>query len=174
MDKHIEKKWGTRWLTHKATVFLSLIHNTGVQAVEPIKKDEVVAVLGGLIVHKSQIKEYWKTEGHVGIQIHDEFYIVPPNREELKKYGVFNHSCDPNIGFMAESNILYAIKDIAPEEELVFDYAFCELDKPAFRCNCHSVYCRFIITPDDWKNESLQNRFGKYFAPFVRAKLITP
>ncbi len=169
MTKKI-KKWGTRWLAPKARIIRSRIHGLGVQAVRPIKKGEVIAVLGGWVVPRSEIKSYWKQEGHVGIQINDNFYIVPPNRKELETYGVFNHSCSPNAGFGNESIILYAIRNIKPKEEIVFDYAFCELDKPPFRCECGLKNCRRIVRPMDWKRKDLQKRYGRYFAPFVRAK----
>lgn len=164
-------KWGTRWLTPKAKVINSKIEGLGVQAIKPIKNGEAVGVLGGLIIPRKEVKEYWKKEGHVGIQISNDFYIVPPNRNELKKYGVYNHSCDPNIGFGAESVIFYAIRNIKAGEELVFDYAFCELDKPSFKCNCGSKKCRGVIKSTDWKNKELQKKYGKYFSPFIKEKL---
>lgn len=164
-------KWGTRWLTNKAKVINSSIHGLGVEAVEFIKEGEPVGVLGGIVVPHSEIKEYWTEQGHVGIQISDDFYVVPPDRKELEKYGVYNHSCSPNIGFGNEGIILYTIRDIRKGEELVFDYAFCELDKPPFECACGSKNCRKIISPADWQRKDLQEAYGKFFAPFVRAKI---
>jgi SET domain-containing protein len=168
-----QPNWGTRWLTLKAKVINSKIHGLGVQATKPIKKGEVVGVLGGLIVPKKEVKKYWNSQGHVGIQISDGFFIVPPNRAELKKYGVYNHSCNPNIGFGNESIILYAIKNIREGEELVFDYAFCELVKPPFKCKCGFKGCRKVIRSTDWKIKKLQNKYYRYFAPFIKAKIIT-
>jgi len=165
------KNWGTRWLTPKAKVFNSKTRGLGVEAVKKIYKGEPVGVLGGLIVHRKEIKKYWKKEGHVGIQISNNFYVVPPNRNELKKYGVYNHSCNPNIGFGSEDIIFYAIKNIKPKEEIVFDYAFCELDKHAFKCNCGSKNCRKIIKSTDWKLKILQKKYKKYFSPFLRKKI---
>lgn len=161
---------GTRWLTPKARPYRSAIHGLGVKAIKSIKRGEVIGVLGGFVVHRSEIKKYWKKQGHVGIQIHDDFYIVPPNRKELEQYGVYNHSCEPNAGFGNESIILYAIRDIMPKEEITFDYAFCELDKPAFSCYCGTKSCRKIIKPTDWKLPALQKKYGNYFSPFVRKK----
>jgi SET domain-containing protein len=166
----MNKKWGTRWLTPKAKVINSKIQGLGVQATKTIKKGEPIGVLGGLVVSKKKVKEYWKKEGHVGIQIHDDFFIVPPNRGELIKYGVYNHSCSPNIGFGDESIIFFAIRNIKKGEELVFDYAMCEADKPPFQCNCLSKNCRKVIRPTDWKDTVLQKRLGKYFSPFLRSK----
>ena len=161
---------GTRWLAPKTCAYKSKIHGLGVKATKLIKKGEVIGVLGGFVVHRNKIKDYWKKEGHVGIQIHDDFYIVPPNRKELEKYGVYNHSCEPNSGFGNESIILYAIKVIKPKKEITFDYAFCELDKPPFVCNCGSKNCRKVIKPTDWKLPKLQQKYEKNFSPFVREK----
>ncbi len=163
-------KWGTRWLTPKAKVINSKIHGLGVEATQTIKKGEPVGVLGGIVVPKKQRTQYWKKEGHVGIQMSDDFYIVPPSRHELEKYGVYNHSCNPNIGFGSESIIFYAIRNIKPKEELVFDYAFCELDMPPFKCSCGSKNCRKVIKPTDWKIKNLQKKYGQYFSPFIKEK----
>jgi len=107
--------------------------------------------------------------GHVGIQIHDDFFIVPSNREELEKIGVFNHSCDPNIGF-SEDIQLIAMKNIQPGEELAFDYAFNETSFEKFDCNCNSVNCRKIITSEDWKRKDLQEKYSEFFSPYVKRK----
>jgi len=167
----INKQWGTRWLSPKAKAVKSKIHGLGVVAVKKIKKGEPVGVLGGLVIHRSEIKEYWEQQGHVGIQISDDFFIVPPNRKELEKYGVYNHSCNPNIGFGEESVIFYAIRDIDKGEELVLDYASCEIYKPPFKCLCGAPDCRKVIRPNDWMKKSVQKRYGKYFSPFIKEKL---
>ena len=165
------RRWGTRLLSPKAKVINSKIHGLGVLAVKDIKRGETVGVLGGLIIHKKEIKDYWKKLGHVGIQFSDDFFIVPPNRKELQKYGVYNHSCNPNIGFGDEGIIFYAIKNIKSREELVFDYASCEICKPAFKCNCGSKNCRKVIRSDDYKIKELQKTCGKYFSPFLKSKI---
>jgi len=164
-------KWGTRWLSPKAKPIQSKIEGLGVQATRLIKKGETVAVLGGIIIHKREIKKYWKTEGRNGIKISDDFFIVPPNRSEVKKYGAYNHSCNPNIGFGRESIIIYAIKDIKPGEELVSDYASYENGGDSFKCTCGSKNCRKIIKPSDWKIKSLQKKYGKYFSPYLKSKI---
>lgn len=61
-----------------------------------------------------------------------------------------NHSCDPNCEAIEEDDciFIYAMRDIAPGEELFYDYAL-ELDEPItpenkaeFRCLCGSANCR--------------------------------
>jgi hypothetical protein len=61
---------------------------------------------------------------------------------------LFNHSCDPNAGVKIEgtSAELRAIRDIAPGEEIAFDYST-TLDEGDFtmECRCGSPACRGIV-----------------------------
>ncbi len=61
---------------------------------------------------------------------------------------LFNHSCDPNAGvkISGTSAELRAIRDIAPGEEIVFDYST-TLDEGDFTmpCRCGSPACRGLI-----------------------------
>ncbi len=166
----LHEKWGHRWLNPKAESRLSGIEGLGVFAKEKISKGETVGVLGGVIVHRNQIMEYRSIMTQVGIQIDDDFFIVPTTRKELEKYGVFNHSCEPNAGF-SSSISLVAMKDIEPKEEVVFDYAFCETFFPAFECRCGSADCRGTVTPEDWKNPDIQKKYRNYYSPFLRSRI---
>lgn len=123
--------------------------------------------MGGVIVHQSEIKEYWKMMDDVGIQISENFFMVPTSRRELEKKGVFNHSCEPNLGF-SNSITLVAIRNIKKREELVFDYAFSETFRNVMKCQCGSDSCRKEIRSDDWKIEKIRKKYGQYFSPYLR------
>jgi uncharacterized protein len=168
---NLTKKWSSRWIIPKAKAFNSSIDKIGVKAKERINIGEVVGVLGGIIVPKSDIKEYWKTTGHIGIQIDEEFFIVPPTRKEIESLGIFNHSCEPNCGFKS-SIVLVAVKNINPEEELTFDYGGNEAFFEQFKCKCGAKNCRKIIKPTDWKLPELQNKYKKYFSPYIKDKIV--
>lgn len=170
MGQDLHLVWSHRWITTKAKAINSRIHGLGTIAVEPIKKGETIAVLGGIVIHKSGMHRYWKLMGEVGIQVDDDFFICPSSREELEKTGVFNHSCEPNCGF-AGTLRLVAIRDIKKGEELVFDYAFSESFVEPFECKCGSPNCRKIIKSDDWKNPALQKKFAEYFSPYLKQKI---
>jgi uncharacterized protein len=165
----ISQKWKSRWINPKAKAFHSEIHGTGVIAIEPIFKGEIVGVLGGIVVPAGDIEEYRKTMTHVGIQINDQFFLCPSKRDDLEDTGVFNHSCEPNVGIL-DSIIFIAIKDIKKEEELVIDYAFMETLFEPFECICGSVNCRKKITPSDWKLPELQKKYGEYFSTYIKKK----
>ena len=60
----------------------------------------------------------------------------------------FNHSCDPNIGIRlnARGQIIVALRDIAPHEELTYDFStYFNNPYERFRCRCGARNCRGII-----------------------------
>lgn len=162
----LHDQFNHRWHSEKVRVFNSPIHGLGVIASADISRGEIVFVYGGVIVPKSEIKTYWKEMGHVGIQIDHDFFICPTSREELEKQGVVNHSCDPNVGFKNQIELV-AIRDIKTGEEITFDYAFCESYMDAFTCNCGAASCRKTITQDDWKNPELRKKYAGYFSNYL-------
>ncbi len=76
---------------------------------------------------------------------------------DLSPPSYMNHSCAPNCYVKMESLELkdvYALQDIAPDEELTIDYTLTAVDQFAgqgfweFDCNCGSKECRGKITGD--------------------------
>lgn len=163
----LHRKWSHRWLNSKAEARPSNIEGTGVFAREVIKKGEIVGVLGGVIVPRGEFEEYRKIMTQVGIQVDWDFLVVPTTREEVEEKGVFNHSCEPNIGFSSSISFV-TMRDIKPREELVFDYAFCETAHDGFSCQCGTPSCRKQIGPEDYKRENIRERYGQYFSPYLR------
>lgn len=169
MTEDLHKKWPHRWITPKAKCKDSNIEGIGIFAIDDISKGETIAIVGGIIVPTSEIKEYWKRVGDFGAQLGDDFFIVPSEKEELERTGVFNHSCNPNCGLGGDIRII-AIKEIKKGEEIVMDYAMYHSLLESFKCNCGSKKCRKIITKEDWKNPELQKEYGEYFAPYLKEK----
>ena len=159
--------WPHRWITSKASPQKSPIDGLGMFATEPIAKGEVVAVYGGIIVPKINIEEYREKLGAIrGIQIDEGFFICPTE----KKGGLFNHSCEPNLGYK-NTIIIVAMKDIELGDELVFDYGMSESNFKPYTCTCGSQNCRNTITPNDWEDKELQNKHGKYFATYLKNRI---
>lgn len=160
-----------RWLTPKAESYDSPAHGLGIRAKEDIKEGEDILVYGGVIIDKSQTQEYWDLMGHIGTQIDDNFFIVPTSREEIKARGTINHSCEPSCGFKDQIQ-LFAIRDIKAGEEITLDYAFCESLYPMnFECKCGAKSCRKVVTNNDWKIKEVQEKYGKYFSPYLKRKI---
>jgi len=84
--------------------------------------------------------------------------------------GLFNHSCEPNLGYK-NTIIIVAMKDIKLGEELVFDYGMSESNFKPYTCNCGSQNCRKTITQDDWKDKELQNKHGEFFATYLKNRI---
>lgn len=167
----LHNKWPHRWLTPKAEAKESSLHGLGVFAKEKIRKGEPINVFGGIAVPISEIEEYRKIIGHAGVQVSDHFFVVPSSRDELKEKGIFNHSCEPNAGFNS-SVTMVAIRDIEPGEELLMNYAFMESRFEAFDCHCGSPACRKIVDSDTWKDAEFQKKYGNYYSPYLKAKII--
>jgi SET domain-containing protein len=55
-----------------------------------------------------------------------------------------NHSCDPNCETNEIGNRVWilAIRDIAPGEELTYDYCLYDGDEDEANCNCGATSCR--------------------------------
>lgn len=166
----LHDKWPHRWITPKAKRKKSSIHGFGLFATEDIKKGEIVAIIGGIVVPVSERKEYWKKVGHFGTQISDNFYVVPSNKEEVEKGGAFNHSCEPNVGWAGDIQVI-AMKDIKKGGEITMYYGMYDSLSEAFKCNCGSKNCRKIIKPDDWNIPELQKKYYEYFSPYLKKKI---
>jgi SET domain-containing protein len=65
-----------------------------------------------------------------------------------------NHSCDPNCETDEFDGRVWicAIRDIAPGEELTYDYHLYDGDEDEARCNCGAATCRkTMYAPDEIK-----------------------
>jgi SET domain-containing protein len=166
----LHNQWPHRWLSPKAEARTSAIQGMGIFAKSKVAKGETLSVLGGVIVHIDEIKTYRETMGHIGLQIDTQFFIVPTTRAELPIKGTVNHSCAPNTG-LSNSITFVALREIEPGEECTFDYATSETYFTPFACHCGAAECRGMITPDDWKLKHLQEKYGEYYSPYLKAQL---
>src|ERR1700722_17550615 len=62
-----------------------------------------------------------------------------------------NHSCDPNceVDEIKDRVWIFAVRDIAPGEELLWDYNLYDDEDPA-PCHCGSPKCRGTMYSEDW------------------------
>ena len=82
-----------------------------------------------------------------------------------------NHSCEPNVGWSAQGELV-AMRDIAADEELLTDYAL-HVDDPEFvmMCHCETYRCRQVIEGTDWQIPQLQKRYAGFWAPAVQRRI---
>jgi len=162
------------WLNPKLIVKKSSIDGKGVFAKKSIRKGEIVAVFGGLVIRKEEYAKltrgkFKKAESY-GICLGGGFYLITSREGRLEKADRFNHSCRPNAGIKGQITLV-AMRSIKPGEEVTFDYATTECEESSFKCNCRNKDCRKIITGNDWKNQLLQKKYKGYFSHHLQEKI---
>ncbi|MXY21803.1 MAG: SET domain-containing protein [Dehalococcoidia bacterium] len=150
---------------------VSEIEGRGLFAREAIYKGEVVVVKGGYVMTRGQRDEVGQRLGPAEIQVTKELFIGPVTEEE-REGGMMhlNHSCEPNLGLQGQIAFV-AMRDIAADEELTFDYAMTDDEPYEMECNCGAPACRKVITGQDWMNVELQRRYDGYFSWFIQRRL---
>ena len=155
----------------KTEIKNSPIHGKGLFAREKIAKGEIVVIKGGSIVSKTKWEKLEKELGSAEIQISEEFFIAPTNKEEREGSMLYtNHSCDPNIGIQGQI-VFTAMRDIKAGEELTHDLATTDNLEYEMKCSCGSPDCRGIITGKDWMKKELQEKYKGYFAWYLVEKM---
>lgn len=147
-------------MTRRIAARRSPIHGNGVFATAPIKAgDEVVEYKGDRITHAQADKKYGDggETGHTFLFTLNERFIVDGNSNGNTARWI-NHGCNPNCQAVIEEAVdgkpskkdrvlIEAIRDIAPGEELTYDYGI-TLDMPhtarlkkVWSCLCGSPNC---------------------------------
>lgn len=129
----------------------SVIHGRGVYAVQPIEEDQYfIEYVGNLIGKDESEKRAWDQ-----FEKHEKtgaaaVYIFNLTKKwdldgdvEWNPARLINHSCEPNSEAIQDGKRIHlqALRDIAVDEEITFDYGFdieCYEDHP---CLCGSDSC---------------------------------
>jgi uncharacterized protein len=147
------------------------IEGRGLFAKHDIEAGEVVVVKGGYVLTKAQRDRIGKELGPSEIQITEELFIGPTTGRQ-REGGMMhlNHSCEPNLGLQGQ--IVYvALRDIAADEELTFDYAMTDDEPVDMFCRCGTPSCRGRITGLVWKNPEIQAKYDGYFSWFIQRRI---
>ena len=157
------------WLNDKAEVRPAGDKGWGAYALEPIMAGETVAAFGGCITSGAVLATLNEDRQSRSIQVDADLYLVSGDTPEPGD--MLNHSCEPNCGLSGQM-LLVAMRDIAPGEELCFDYAMCDAsDYDEFRCLCAEPTCRTIVTGSDWRDPSLQSKYDGWFSPYLERRI---
>lgn len=101
--------------------------------------NEYVMSFTGEKTHINKIKDFTHY-----LQVAPDQFISPSGQAD----DFVNHSCEPNCALYFENDglVLRAIKNIAPGQELSFDYGTIMFSEPTtFQCECGSPKCRGMI-----------------------------
>lgn len=163
------------WVSPKVVVREAGDKGIGSFVTEPVAKGEILIVQGGRIILSAQLdtKEYEPYAYHC-FQVERDMYICPINLVREEADGVFNvnHSCNPTCGFQGQLTLV-AMRDLAPGDEVTFDYAMTDVGTreegwESMVCLCGSENCRTHISGTDWKLPEIQSRYRGYFSPYVQ------
>src|SRR5881275_28365 len=159
------------YLSAKTALRSSPIHGRGLFATADIAKHEIVAIKGGHIVTREQLREITPRLGPVEIQIDDDIFIAPVTNDEREGSMLYsNHSCDANLGIRGEITFV-AMRDIPAGQELTHDWVMTDDDDYSVECKCGAPNCRKIVTGKDWQRLELQKRYEEYFSAYLTRKI---
>lgn len=141
--------------------------------VAAIDAGETVVVKGGHVFDRKTRDELAKSLGPAEIQIDDDLFIGPMTETEREASMMcLNHSCDPNLQIFGQITFR-SMRDIAPGEELTFDYATGDDDDWEMECACGAAACRGTITGKDWQLPEVQHRYAGRFSEYLERKLLS-
>src|ERR1700704_2774101 len=126
----------------------SPIHSVGVYTSKLIRKGtRVVEYAGERITPKEAARRYDGVSRTYLYGLDDGKTVI--DGEGLGAY--LNHSCDPNceVDEIKGRVWIFAIRDIAAGEELLWDYNLYDDDDPA-PCHCGSPKCRGTMYSREW------------------------
>ena len=157
------------FLTPLAVPFGTPPHGFGSRAIAVIPAGTSVATFGGTATTHSTFAQYDAERRSRSIQVDTNLiFLGPPTREPGDS---INHSCEPNCG-MRNATTIVAMRDIAIGEELTFDYAMSDASNyDEFDCNCGTAMCRGRVSADDWRLDTLRNRYKGFFSPYIQRKI---
>jgi uncharacterized protein len=155
---HAAARHAARSAAHAAPPFevrRSRIQGRGVFATRPIRKGQrLIRYVGQALTHEEADRRYDDRNGrhHTFLFVLDEDTVLDAKRGGNDARFI-NHSCDPNCETVIEDGEIWveAIKSIAPETELVYDYrfewddAYDPDDVRYYACRCGSPKCRGTI-----------------------------
>jgi SAM-dependent methyltransferase len=140
-----------------------------VYAREHIRAGELLVIYAGRIVSTEMLPPPEQRKHRQPLQIEEDLYIIPDNSSELAEY--LSHSCEPNAGLSGQI-ALVALRDIAPGEEVCYDYAMTDGSPyDEFDCMCGATCCRKRVTGDDWRRPDLQARYAGHFSPYLQRRM---
>jgi uncharacterized protein len=135
---------------------------SGVFAARDISKDEIIAEFNGPLVKIEKMegipKEVWDHLFNIGV---NEYIIA---RDPAART---NHSCDPNAGIV-RNVFLVAMRKIAKNEEITFDYSIITADNWKLECKCGSPSCRHIIGNYIDLPDEIKRKYDKYTPDWIK------
>jgi SET domain-containing protein len=147
----------------KVVVKKTARHGKGVFARVKIKKGEVIAAFDGAIYDFDHDDWNDYLYNHV-IQFEKWRW-----RDSKGIARLINHSCDPNCGIRDLFKVT-AMRDIAPGEEILWDYGMTENYTWRMKCTCGSPICRKTIGAYRTMPLAIRKKYKGYISAWLIKK----
>ncbi len=169
MQQAIRKHASISWCSPKIERRATPRYGDGLFARVPISKGELLTVWGGVILSTEELHKQPEIVQARAIQVEVDHHLSSGLIDD--DADCTNHSCNPNAGLQGQITLV-AMRDIAPDEEICFDYAMSDAH-PSFYmpCQCSQPGCRGEVTGNDWKRSDLQARYKGYFSPYIQRQI---
>lgn len=137
-------------------VFQTTGKGLGIKTSQSIKSGSfIIEYVGEVITEqllKSRMETRYRNDNHYySMYLEDNLVIDARNMGNLSRF--INHSCRPNAVVQKwtinglPSLALFSLRDIAPEEEITFDYKYSPYNiHETIPCNCKETVCRQNLT----------------------------
>ncbi|MCI0637599.1 MAG: SET domain-containing protein [Gemmataceae bacterium] len=137
----------------------------GVFARERIAKGARLAAMAGDVSREADLDPEW-----FAMQIGDDLWLASEG-SHLDDY--FNHSCDPNAGFVLGDPVLYALRDIAAGAEICWDYSTSISEMGwTLDCACGAANCRGVVRSWLELNTQERERLRPIALQYLRDKIV--
>lgn len=126
----------------------SPIHSVGVYTAAPIRKGtRIIEYVGPRMTPEEADRRYNGATRTYLYGLEDGKTVI--DGEGMAAY--LNHSCDPNceVDEIKDRVWIFALRDIAAGEELLWDYNLYDDEDPA-PCHCGSPKCRGTMYSEEW------------------------
>lgn len=112
----------------------------GIFAIEPITRGRRICILEGRLLRTAEL-----TDDLLALQVDSDLWLCSDGSH---LDDMINHSCDANAGFVDGTPVLYALRDIAIDEEVCWDYSTSIAEAGwSLKCRCGSACCRGVVRP---------------------------
>jgi uncharacterized protein len=136
----------------------SAIHAAGCYTTSHIAKDTLVVEYTGPRITKEVADERYQNSPMTYLfGIGDGSTVIDGHGTAM----FINHSCDPNCETDERDGRVWviALRDIAPGEELTYDYNLYDGDEDEARCNCGAANCRqTMYSPTEIRRRKRANK----------------
>jgi len=160
------------WVNPKLKADKSPIHGDGVFTGEKILEGEKIMEFGGELISKEEAFSGNYRSRSVWIVSPDRYLAIPKSDPVEVLDENLNHSCDANTWLIDEVTIV-AKRDIGAGEEITLDQGTWNFEDKTYTdneelCSCGAKNCRKILTENDWKIPSVQEKYKGHFHPLIQ------